>query len=52
MLVRSDGKVRAREYGDVNVQTYISAGDGLLTNTQIGEGVTKLIVFDGQFFLP
>jgi len=52
MPVRSGGKVRVSEYGDVKVHTYISPSDGLLTNTQIVEGPTKLIVFDGQFFLP
>jgi hypothetical protein len=52
MPVRSGGKVCVSEYGNVKIHTYISPGDGLLTNTQIVEGPTKLIVFDGQFFLP
>jgi glyoxylase-like metal-dependent hydrolase (beta-lactamase superfamily II) len=46
------GTVRVLEHGDVRVHTYISPEDGLLTNTPIVEGPTRLIVFDGQFFLP
>src|SRR5262245_618215 len=52
MPVGSGGKVCVSDHGDVKVHTYISPEDGLLTNTQIVEGPTKLIVFDGQFFLP
>ena len=40
------------EHGNVKVHTYISPEDGLLTNTPIVEGPAKLIIFDGQFFLP
>jgi glyoxylase-like metal-dependent hydrolase (beta-lactamase superfamily II) len=50
--VGSRGKICVSDHGDVKVHTYISPQDGLLTNTQIVEGPTKLIVFDGQFFLP
>jgi glyoxylase-like metal-dependent hydrolase (beta-lactamase superfamily II) len=52
MQVGSRGKICVSDHGDVKVHTYISPPDGLLTNTQIVEGPTKLIVFDGQFFLP
>ena len=40
------------EYGSVKVHLYTSPEDGLLVNTPIVEGPTKLIIFDGQFFLP
>jgi glyoxylase-like metal-dependent hydrolase (beta-lactamase superfamily II) len=46
------GTVRVFEHGDVRIHTYISPEDGLLTNTPIVEGPNKLIIFDGQFFLP
>jgi glyoxylase-like metal-dependent hydrolase (beta-lactamase superfamily II) len=52
MQVGSRGKICVSDHGDVKVHTYISPPDGLLTNMQIVEGPTKLIVFDGQFFLP
>src|SRR5262245_63444789 len=52
MLACYKGTVLVAELGDIKVHTYISPEDGLLTNTQIIEGPTKLIVFDGQFFLP
>src|SRR5262249_13077672 len=46
------GTVRVHEHGAVRLHTYISPEDGLLTNTPIVEGPNKLIIFDGQFFLP
>ena len=46
------GTVHVRKHGGVTFHTYISPEDGLLINTQIVEGPRKLIVFDGQFFLP
>jgi glyoxylase-like metal-dependent hydrolase (beta-lactamase superfamily II) len=46
------GTVHVRKHGGVTLHTYISPEDDLLTNTQIVEGPRKLIVFDGQFFLP
>src|SRR5579883_1125441 len=38
--------------GGVRIHTYTSPEDGMLVNTQIIEGPTRLVVFDGQFFLP
>jgi glyoxylase-like metal-dependent hydrolase (beta-lactamase superfamily II) len=46
------GTVLVAELGDIKIHTYISPEDGLLTNTQIVEGPRKLVIFDGQFFLP
>jgi glyoxylase-like metal-dependent hydrolase (beta-lactamase superfamily II) len=52
MTASLEGKVLVSEHGDVRVHTYISPEDGLLTNTQIVEGPNRLVIFDGQFFLP
>jgi hypothetical protein len=46
------GTVRVWEQGNVKIHTYISPEDGLLTNTQIVEGSSSLIIFDGQLLLP
>ena len=51
-MVGMQGTVRVRVHGDVRLHTYISPEDGLLTNTPIVEGPNKLIIFDGQVFLP
>jgi glyoxylase-like metal-dependent hydrolase (beta-lactamase superfamily II) len=45
------GIVRVWEQGNVKVHTYISPVDAFLTNTQIVEGKSSLIIFDGQLFL-
>jgi glyoxylase-like metal-dependent hydrolase (beta-lactamase superfamily II) len=45
------GTVRATVHGDVTVHTWIGPEDGLLVSTQIVEGPTRLIIFDGQYFL-
>lgn len=46
------GTVRVQTHGEVTLHTYTSPEDGLLTNSPIVEGPNKLIIFDGQFFLP
>ena len=46
------GSVRVCRYGEVALHTYIAPEDGLLVNTQIVEGPTRLIIFDAQYFLP
>jgi Metallo-beta-lactamase superfamily len=46
------GIVRVWDQGNVKVHTYISPEDAFLTNTQIVEGKSSLIIFDGQLFLP
>lgn len=46
------GTVRVHMHSDVRLHTYTSPENGLLTNTVIVEGPKKLIIFDGQFFLP
>ena len=52
MLACYKGTVLVAELGDIKIHTYISPEDGLLTNTLIVEGPRKLVIFDGQFFLP
>ena len=44
--------VRLCGFGEVTLHTYIAPEDGLLVNTQIVEGPTRLIIFDAQYFLP
>src|SRR6267378_2964326 len=45
------GAVRVRRYGEVTLHSYVAPEEGLLVNTQIVEGPTKLVIFDGQYFL-
>ena len=45
------GSVRVCRFGEVALHTYIAPEDGLLVNTQIVEGPTRLIIFDAQYFL-
>jgi glyoxylase-like metal-dependent hydrolase (beta-lactamase superfamily II) len=48
----SNGVVSTSAHDGVIVHTYLSPEDGLLVNTQIVEGPTRLVMFDGQYFLP
>lgn len=47
-----EGTVRVIEHGGVKIHLYTSPEEGLLVNTPIVEGPAKLVIFDGQFFLP
>ena len=42
------GTVVVSDYPPVRLHTYVSPPDGFLVNTQIVEGPTKLVLFDGQ----
>ena len=42
------GTVVVRDYPTVRIHTYVSPPDGILVNTQIIEGLEKLVLFDGQ----
>jgi glyoxylase-like metal-dependent hydrolase (beta-lactamase superfamily II) len=42
------GSVVVSEHGPVRIHTYVSPANGWLVNTQIVEGPTKLVIFDGQ----
>lgn len=46
------GVVRVASFGDVKIHTYVSPADGWLVNSQIIEGPTTLVIFDGQLLLP
>jgi metal-dependent hydrolase (beta-lactamase superfamily II) len=42
------GTVVVSDYPNVRIHTYVSPPDGFLVNTQIVEGETSLVIFDGQ----
>lgn len=46
------GTINTTELAGVRIHTYTSPEDGMLVNTQIIEGPTRLVVFDSQFFVP
>lgn len=46
------GTINTTEVAGVRIHTYTSPEDGMLVNTQVIEGPTRLVVFDAQFFLP
>ncbi len=46
------GSVRVMEHDNVRIHLYTAPEDGLLVNTPIVEGPTRLVIFDGQFFVP
>ena len=43
-----NGTITITRGGTVTIHTYTSPPEGWLVNTQILEGPTKLIIFDGQ----
>jgi glyoxylase-like metal-dependent hydrolase (beta-lactamase superfamily II) len=46
------GTVIVSEHGPVRIHTYTSPANGFLVNTQIVEGKSKVVIFDGQLLLP
>src|SRR5580700_994531 len=40
------------QFGPVKIHSYLSPADGLLVNTQMVEGPTAVVIFDGQLLLP
>ena len=46
------GNVYVSTYGQTKVHSYLSPPDGLMVNTQIVEGRSSLVIFDGQLHLP
>jgi len=46
------GQVVTSELGSLKIHTYVSPPQGFLVGTQIVEGPTQLIVFDGQLLKP
>ena len=46
------GNVYVSTYGQTKVHSYLSPPDGLMVNTQIVEGRSNVVIFDGQLHLP
>ena len=46
------GAILVREFGPVNIHSYLSPADGLQVNTQMVEGPNAVVIFDGQLLLP
>jgi hypothetical protein len=46
------GNVYVSIYGQTKVHSYLSPPDGLMVNTQIVEGRSSVVIFDGQLHLP
>jgi hypothetical protein len=40
------------QFGPVKIHSYLSPADGLQVNTQMIEGPTAVVIFDGQLLLP
>src|SRR5712672_4762597 len=46
------GAILVSEFGPVKIHSYLSPADGFQVNTQIIEGPTAVVIFDGQLLLP
>jgi glyoxylase-like metal-dependent hydrolase (beta-lactamase superfamily II) len=46
------GTVLVRHFGPVKMHSYLSPADGFAVNTQMVEGPTAVVIFDGQLLLP
>jgi glyoxylase-like metal-dependent hydrolase (beta-lactamase superfamily II) len=46
------GAILVSQFGPVKIHSYLSPADGLQVNTQMIEGPTAVVIFDGQFLLP
>jgi glyoxylase-like metal-dependent hydrolase (beta-lactamase superfamily II) len=46
------GAIRVSQFGPVKIHSYLSPADGLQVNTQMIEGPTAVVIFDGQLLLP
>ena len=46
------GAILVSQFGPVKIHSYLSPIDGFHVNTQIIEGPTALVIFDGQLLLP
>jgi len=46
------GTVLVSQFGPVKIHSYLSPPDGFHVNTQMIEGPTAVVVFDGQLLLP
>src|SRR5580693_763716 len=46
------GAVLVSQFGPVKIHSYLSPADGFHVNTQMIEGPTAVVIFDGQLLLP
>src|SRR5712675_825684 len=46
------GAILANQFGPIKIHSYLSPAEGLHVNTQIVEGPTAIVIFDGQLLLP
>ena len=46
------GAILVRQFGPVKIHSYLSPADGLQVNTQMIEGPTAVVIFDGQLLVP
>src|SRR5580704_13281730 len=46
------GAILVRQFGPVKIHSYLSPADGFQVNTQMIEGPTAVVIFDGQLLLP
>src|SRR6202171_4185540 len=46
------GAILVSRFGPVNIHSYLSPADGFHVNTQMIEGPTAVVIFDGKLLLP
>ena len=46
------GAILVSQFGPVKIHSYLSPADGLHVNTQMIEGPSAVVIFDGQLLLP
>ncbi len=46
------GAILVNQFGPVKIHSYLSPADGFHVNTQMIEGPTAVVIFDGQLLLP
>jgi glyoxylase-like metal-dependent hydrolase (beta-lactamase superfamily II) len=46
------GAILVRHFGPVKIHSYLSPADGFQVNTQMIQGPTAVVIFDGQLLLP
>jgi glyoxylase-like metal-dependent hydrolase (beta-lactamase superfamily II) len=46
------GTILVSQFGPVKIHSYLSPVDGFQVNTQVIEGPTAVVIFDGQLLLP
>jgi Metallo-beta-lactamase superfamily len=46
------GAILVNQFGSIKIHSYLSPADGFHVNTQMIEGPTAVVIFDGQLLLP